>query len=503
MSENKDSGNLVLGIDLGTQSTKALVYDPNAKSILALVQSPHDIIHRSDGTSEQEAKWWINAITDCLSRLDIGLRRRICAVGVSGQQHGFVPVDSEGRVVYRVKLWNDTTTQNECQDITASFGGTERLISEVGNPMLPGYTAPKVLWLKRHAPEAYAAMSRILLPHDYINFFLTGQYSAEAGDASGTGFLDVRGRQWSSKVLTAIDAERDLRECLAPLVEPHAAVGNICKSTAELLGLPEHARVAAGGGDNMMAAIGTGCAGAGVFTISLGTSGTLFGYSDSPVVDPSGVVAAFCSSTGGWLPLVCTMNCTVATELNRTLFEMPLADIDRLSMTVGAGADGLITLPYFNGERTPNFPRARGCIFGLSPSNYTRAHLVRSAMEAAVFGLRYGQEAFSDLGLKSTSIRLTGGGAKSRVWRQMVADITGCPVTCPSIEETAAFGAALQAYWMDQGKQGRLQPIDALVAEHVPSDGEGMLPDPSAQSIYDIAYREYLEVMQMLKPKFV
>jgi xylulokinase len=369
--------------------------------------------------------------------------------------------------------------------------------------MLPGYTAPKVLWLKRHAPQAYAAMSRILLPHDYINFFLTGRYSAEAGDASGTGFLDIRNRQWSGKALAAIDHDRDLRECLPSIIEPHAAVGNIGKLIAESLGLPESALVAAGGGDNMMAAIGTGCARAGVFTISLGTSGTLFGYSDSPVVDPAGLVAAFCSSTGAWLPLVCTMNCTVATELNRTLFEMPLADVDRLSRSVPAGADGLITLPYFNGERTPNFPRAKGCIFGLSPSNYTRAHLIRSAMEAAVFALRYGQEAFSDLGLKPKSIKLTGGGAKSRVWRQMVADISGCPVACPSIEETAAFGAALQAYWMYRGTRGQLQPIDALVAEHVPSDGEEILPDPNTHSIYDIAYREYLEVMQLLKSKFV
>ena len=503
MNEHSAFGNLVLGIDLGTQSTKALVYDPETKDILALVQSPHDIIQRSDGTSEQDAKWWIAAIIDCLGRLDSGLRRRICAVGVSGQQHGFVPVDSQGRVVYRVKLWNDTTTEDECDAITTAFGGRERLIAEVGNPMLPGYTAPKVLWLKRHAPEAYAAMSRILLPHDYINFFLTGQYSAEAGDASGTGFLDVRSRKWSIAALTAIDGQRRLSDCLSSLIEPHAAVGNISKATAELLGLPEHALVAAGGGDNMMAAIGTGCAGAGVFTISLGTSGTLFGYSESPVVDPSGLVAAFCSSTGAWLPLVCTMNCTVATELNRSLFEMPLADIDRLSMSVRAGADGLLTLPFFNGERTPNFPRGRGCIFGLTPANYTRAHLVRSAMEGAVFALRYGQDAFSDLGLKPKAIKLTGGGAKSRVWRQMVADISGCSVTCPSVEETAAFGAALQAHWMYQGRQGKLQPIEALVAEHVPSDGAAILPDTSARPIYDIAYREYLEVVQLLRPKFV
>ncbi len=503
MNASSTSGRLVLGIDLGTQSTKALLYDPEIRTILDLVQSPHDIIQRSDGTSEQEAQWWIAAVTDCLSRLDAGLKQRICAIGVSGQQHGLVPVDSNGRVVYRVKLWNDTTTQQECNDITLAFGGRERLIAEVGNPMLPGYTAPKVLWLKRHAPDAYAAMSQILLPHDYLNYFLTGIFSAEVGDASGTGFLEIRRQKWSKSALSAVNEQRNLLDCLPSLIQPHAAAGQISGTAAEMFGLQKQVLVAAGGGDNMMAAIGTGCANAGIFTVSLGTSGTLFGYSERPIVDASGLVAAFCSSTGGWLPLVCTMNCTVATELNRTLFELPLPDIDRLSMAIPAGANGLITLPYYSGERTPNFPRASGCILGITPQNYTRPHLIRSAMEAAVFALRYGQDAFSDLGLLPKSIRLTGGGAKSRVWRQMVADILGCPVTCPRIEETAAFGAALQAWWMVQGQQGQLQPIDELVAEHVPSDGEEILPDPSNRQAYEGVYREYLNIMQLLTPKFI
>ncbi len=495
--------NLTLGIDLGTQSTKALVYDPETKSILDVVQSPHEIVQRNDGTSEQEANWWIAALTKCLERLELGYRRRVCAIGVSGQQHGLVPLDANGNVVYRVKLWNDTTTQSECADITDAFGGKARLIAEVGNPMLPGYTAPKLLWLKRHEPDAYASMSQILLPHDYLNYFLTGSASAEAGDASGTGFYDVYRRQWSKPVLAAIDSQRDLTTCLPRLVEAHGSVGYLKQSIAEQFGFSEGVLVAAGGGDNMMAAIGTGCAKPGVFTVSLGTSGTLFGYADRPVVDATGLVAAFCSSTGGWLPLVCTMNCTVATELNRTLFELPLADVDRLSSTIAPGCDGLVTLPYFSGERTPNLPGARGCIFGITPLNYSRAHLVRSAMEAAVFALRYGQDAFSALDLAPSSIRLTGGGAKSRVWRQMVADISGCTVTCPRVDEAASFGAALQAWWMVQAQRGRLQPIDQLVAEHVPSDSEAMMPDPRNRQVYEGVYREYLEVMRLLTPKFI
>jgi xylulokinase len=216
-----------LGIDLGTQSTKVLVYDAEAREILEVVQSPHDIIQRSDGTSEQRADWWIAALTDCLNRIDSGLRQRVSAIGVSGQQHGFVPVDTHGNVVYPVKLWNDTTTQDECDAITAAYGGRAGLIADIGNPILPGYTAPKVLWLKRHAPQAYAAMAHILLPHDYLNYYLTGVLSAEAGDASGTGYFDIYRRHWSKALLAVMDSGRDLSSCVPPLIEAHAAVGRV------------------------------------------------------------------------------------------------------------------------------------------------------------------------------------------------------------------------------------------------------------------------------------
>ena len=494
---------LTLGIDLGTQSTKALVYDPEAKVILDVTQSPHDIIQRGDGTSEQRADWWIAAVTDCLGRIDARLRQKVVAIGVSGQQHGFVPVDGDGNVTYNVKLWNDTSTEEECHLITEAFGGRQSLIAKVGNPMLPGYTAPKVLWLKRHAPEAYAAMAHILLPHDYLNYFFTHSYTAEAGDASGTAYFDVYNRTWSSAVLKAMDASRDLSLCLPKLVESHMPAGRIDRSVAERFGFADDVLISSGGGDNMMAAIGTGCAKSGVFTMSLGTSGTLFGYSEHPLVDPDGLVAAFCSSTGGWLPLVCTMNCTVASELNRSLLDIPLSDLDPLAASVEPGANGLITLPYYNGERTPNLPSARGCVFGITPQNYTRAHLLRSAMEAAVFALRYGQDAFSALGANPDTIQLTGGGAHSQVWRQMVADISGSKVKCPNVKEAAALGAALQAWWMIQGQKGHPTPIAELVAEHVPSDSEAITPNPRNREIYAGVYREYLEIMRLLTPKFV
>jgi len=272
------SGNVSLGIDLGTQSTKVLIYDADKREVLSVTSAPHDIVQRADGTSEQEPAWWITALEICLRATDPQLLRRVRAIGVSGQQHGFVPADAAGVPLYRAKLWNDTSTTEECAIITQAFGGRAKLIAEAGNPVVPGYTASKVLWLKRHEPKAYAAMAHILLPHDYLNFYLTGNYAMEAGDASGTAFFDVRRRVWSKSVLAAMDGERDLSVCLPGLIEANRSVGKLRPELAAEFGFSSDVLVSAGGGDNMMAAIGTGCVTAGSFTVSLGTSGTLFAY---------------------------------------------------------------------------------------------------------------------------------------------------------------------------------------------------------------------------------
>jgi xylulokinase len=497
------SGNLTLGIDLGTQSTKVLVYDADEKVTLSVTSAPHDIIQRADGTSEQEPSAWIEALETCLNATDPALRKRVKAVGVSGQQHGFVPVDDSGKPLYRAKLWNDTSTTEECEIITKAFGGREKLLAEVGNPIVPGYTAPKVLWLKRHEPKRYAALSTILLPHDYLNYYLTGNYTMEAGDSSGTGWFDVRRRTWHRGVLSAIDAERDLLACLPKLIASEDAVGTLRPEFQERFGFSDGVLVSSGGGDNMMAAIGTGCVTSGAFTVSLGTSGTLFAYSDAPVIDPQGNVAAFCSSTGGFLPLVCTMNCTVSTELVRKLLELKVSELDGLASTIAPGSDGLLTLPFFSGERTPNLPNARGCLLGMTAQNLTNAHLVRSAMEGALYALKFGQEAFSSLGAKPTQIRLTGGGAESLVWRKLAANIFGCPVVKPSVKETAAFGAALQALWMLEHKRGNPSVIGDLAKQHVPEEGAAILPESATSQLYETTYRSYLEYVELLKPKFL
>lgn len=489
------SNSLYLGIDLGTQSLKAVIYCPNEQAVVASASSPLDVDRDSQGKAEQNADDWLQALHNSVKALPSELKGRVAAVGVSGQQHGFVPVDAEGKVLAPVKLWCDTATQNECDQIHAALGGLDEAIRVAGNPIMTGYTAPKILWLKNHHPELYAKMAKVLLPHDYLNFVLTNAYSMEYGDASGTALLNVRTRQWSQEVLKAIDSDRDWDSTLPSLFESHQVVGEVQESIASELGLPAGIPVSTGGGDNMMAAIGTGNVSSGAVTISLGTSGTVFATADQPVIDPEGASAAFCSSTGQWLPLLCTMNCTVSTELMRGLLDISIAEFDGQLGSVPATCDGLLTLPFFNGERTPNLPNARGTLLGVHSNNLTPAFLLRSAAEGATYALRYGLEKLIQQGLKPTKIILTGGGSKSAEWRQMVADICQLPVVILQQDEGAALGAALQSLWATT-TDGTTGALEALCEQHLTTDAERCCaPNADLKGTYDEAYQRYLSAV--------
>jgi len=490
----------VCGIDLGTQSCKILVYDADNRKVLASAQAPLDMISRDDGAREQEASWYADALAACFAAIDPGVRATIAALGVSGQQHGFVPLDEGGRPLHPVKLWCDTSTAAECAELTEAAGGEAVLLAETGMPMLPGYTAPKILWLKKNHPERFARLAHVLLPHDYVNFLLTGEYSAECGDASGTALFDVRRRRWSAFACGLVDPR--LERLLPPLRAPGEAAGRVSAAAAAAFGIPEGATVSSGGGDNMMGAIGTGTVRDGFLTMSLGTSGTLYGYSDAPVVDPSGRLAAFCSSTGGWLPLLCTMNCTVASEQTRALLGCGLAGLNALAGAAPEGAEGLVMLPFFNGERVPNLPWGRASVNGATASNFTRENLARAAMESAIFGMRIGLDAFASLGFSAREIRLIGGGAKSPLWRAMAADITGLPVRLPEGEEAAAMGAALQALFLLETLAGRAPRLADIVDAHVALEGGAIEPDPARAARYSDAYGEYLRYLGALSPLY-
>lgn len=493
---------LFVGLDIGTQSVKLVAYDPDTCAVVASHGQPLELIAGDDGSREQHAQWWIDAIRACFARLEPAQRARVAAIGVSGQQHGFVPVDAAGRVLAPVKLWCDTSTQAECGEIMAALGGAAGAIARAGNPILAGYTASKLPWTRKHRPQAYAALAHILLPHDYVNFWLTGEYFCEHGDASGTGWLDVRSRRWSPELLHATDPHRDLSACLPPLVET-GTLFTVAPAIAAELGIPAGTQVSVGGGDNMMAAFGTGAVVPGRLAMSLGTSGTLFAYSDTPVVDPEGAWAAFCSSSGGWLPLICTMNCTVATESVARLFGFSAREGDARIAASTPGAGGLTLLPFLNGERTPDLPHGKGVMTGLDPGNADPANFYRAAMEGATYSLKYGFDAFIRAGMAFDSIVLTGGGANSPAWRQMIADVFGLHVEVPRQTEGAAFGAALQALWSLQRAQGGSAMPAQLVAAHVAVDpARAAAPDPQRVEAYRAPYRRFLEHLDAVRPLY-
>ena len=489
----------VLGIDLGTQSVKVVFYDFAARSIAGMASAPLELDQDDTGKAEQHAGWWIDALRKALGKVDADVRGSALAVAVSGQQHGFVPLGRDGNVLAPVKLWCDTATAREAEEIMAAFGGREACIAKVGNPIATGYTASKIRWLKKADPGAYGELDCILLPHDYLNFYLTGERCMEMGDASGTGFLDIRERTWSQAMLQAIDGDRDLSACLPALRLDNESVGTLRPEVANELGLPAGIEVAIGGGDNMMGAIGTGNVRAGNVTMSLGTSGTVYAFADEPIIDPNGDIAAFCSSTGGWLPLLCTMNCTVTTELMRALLG---ADIDAFETQIAAasrGADGVITLPFFNGERTPNLPDARGCIVGLNSRNARPANLLRSAVEGATFALKFGIDELAALGVATREIVVTGGGAKSATWRQVVADVCNAPVVVLDQDEGAAFGAALQALQLVERGATLAELADAHLSRNAARSCE---PRDDAVGAYRDHYQDYQRAVAAIAPMY-
>jgi xylulokinase len=495
--------NTVLGIDLGTQSLKVIFYDYEAREFVASAAAPLEVLRDNHGRAEQEADWWLVALAKALGEVRPEVRASVRAIGVSGQQHGFVPVDADGRVLAPVKLWCDTATQQEADEITEAAGGRDKCIEYAGNPVLTGYTAPKIRWLAKHKPDAWRQMAHILLPHDYLNYILTGRKAMEFGDASGTALLDVRNRTWSRHMLDAVDPQRDLEPCLPPLLEPDEILGSTSDSFSRRFGLPAGIPVAPGGGDNMMAAIGTGNVSRGKLTMSLGTSGTLFAFSDTPVVDPAGNIAAFCSSTGGWLPLLCTMNCTYATELMKKPLDVTNETFDEAIGAIRAGSDGLTVLPFFSGERTPNLPRATASFLGLNASNCSRGHLLRATVEGATFGIRVGLDALRGLGHAGSEIVLTGGGSKSRAWCQIVADVCNLPVTLLAQDEGASFGAALHALWILQRQEDRSVAIDDIARQHITLKPElSWTPDSANVARYEESYAAYLQAVAHLAPLF-
>ncbi len=478
---------LLIGIDSGTQSTKALVVDARDGSVVGAGSQAYDLIpNLPAGAKEQHPHSWRDATAAAIRsalRQAKAVAAEVKAIGVSGQQHGFVPLDQHGGVIRPAKLWCDTSTAAECEEITEKLGGTKKTIKALGNAVLPGFTASKILWLKNHEPKNFAKLATVLLPHDYLNYWLTGEATMEYGDASGTALLDVRKRKWCLAALEAIDP--GLAGKLPRLIASDEPAGQLQADTARALGLSPGVLVSAGGGDNMMGAIGTGNTRAGIITASFGTSGTIYACAEKPVMDPAGEIAAFCDSTNRWLPLLCTMNVTVATEMMRADFGYTHEQFERKAATAPPRANGLLQMPYLEGERTPNVPDGTGTMIGINPRTFSASHYCRAAMEGVTLGMNYGLRRLGELGVEARQIRATGGGAKSKLWRQIMADIFNAEVVTLKVSEGAAYGAALQALWCWRLQTGEKISIGDLTDQFVTlNKAETATPKPAAVATY-------------------
>jgi xylulokinase len=480
------AGELYLGFDVGTQGTKALLLDSSTERVVERASAPYGLIENlPEGAAEQHPETWIDALSACSSRLFEGReldRARVAGIGVSGQQHGLVVLDREGRVVRPAKLWCDTSTAGEARELTRAFG----------RHVPAGYTASKVLWLARREPESWARARHVMLPHDFVNFRLVGRAVTDAGDASGTGYFDARERAFDAQACDAIDPR--LSAMLPPIAGACALAGELTAQGAAILGLRAGIPVAAGSGDNMLSAFGSAATRPGIAVVSLGTSGTVFAQSTSLADDPSGAVAPFCDATGAYLPLLCVMNATGVAEEVKHAFGCDHGDLAREAAQVPAGCRGVLWLPYLQGERVPDLPHATGTITGLRPSSLDRATLYRAALEGVSFNLAWGVERMRAAGVSITRARIVGGASKSDLWCRILADVLEVPLVRLEEAESAALGASLQAVWAVSASRGGSMGADEIANKFVREQGPSFEPRAENLAAYRAARARFREL---------
>ncbi|HVC96940.1 MAG TPA: xylulokinase [Pirellulales bacterium] len=446
-----------LGIDIGTSGAKTLAIDERGK-ILADATETYPCYHPQPLWSEQDPDDWWRATVATVRAVVKHARLKppdVKAIGLSGQMHGSVFLDKDHRVIRRALLWNDQRTAAECDEIERRAGGRRKLIQMVANPALTGFTAPKILWLRNHEPRKFEALRKVLLPKDEIRRRLTGEFATEVSDASGMLLLDVAKRRWSKALLSKLELDADL---LARCHESEEVTGQLTREVADQLGLSTDCVVVGGAGDCAAGAVGNGVVNPGVLSTSIGTSGVMFVHSDRVKIDPLGRIHTFCHavhgkwhmmgvnlSAGGSLQWfrnqLCRAEVAQAEKTKRDPYELLTSEAE----TVRAGSDGLFFLPYLSGERTPHAdPDARGCFVGLTLA-HTRGHLVRAIMEGVTYSMRDSLDIIRGLDVPVRQIRASGGGSRSRLWRQIQADVFGQKVVTLNAEEGPGYGVALLA----------------------------------------------------------
>ncbi len=478
---------VLVGLDVGTGGARAVAIDESGE-IVAEASSEYPLHTPHPGWTEQDpADWWEGA-KGVLKKVATATGEQIAGIGLTGQMHGSVFLDASDRVIRPALLWNDQRTYKQCEQITSAVG-EERLISIAGNPALTGFQAPKIVWLKEEEPENFGRISHVLLPKDYVRLQLTGEYATDASDAAGTLLLDGQARDWAGEILDALEIPQ---EWMPEVYEGPESTGILRESVAEELGLPQGIPVAAGGGDNAAAAVGTGIVGPGLVNSSVGTSGVLFAHASEFNPDPSGCLHAFCHAVPGAYHL---MGVTLSAGGSLSWWRETLGgDYDELieaASGIRPGSEGLVFLPYLSGERTPHLdPRARGAFFGLTARHGVQ-HMTRAVMEGVIFSLRDSLEIMRELDVPVEDVRATGGGARSDLWRQLQADIYAIPIRRTVADEGPAYGAALLA-GVASGTYATVDEATSVVRLRE----EVTEPDPERTKIYE----EYYEVYRSLYP---
>ena len=490
---------LLLGIDLSTTGAKALLIDPEGRVVGSAttplsLSSPHPL------WSEQEPReWWeatANSIARVLAETNVA-GADIAAIGLTGQMHGLVVLDAELEVLRPAILWNDQRCGAECDEIRERVS-LERLVQITGNDALTGFTAPKILWLETNEPEIHRRIKHVLLPKDYIRFKLTGALAMDKADGSGTMLFDLRRRDWSTDILEALNIPA---EWLPPTFEGHETTSEVAKDAAALTGLRAGTPVVAGGGDQSAQAVGVGVVRPGTIAVTLGTSGVVFAATESPLIEAGGRLHAFCHAVAGrWHLMGVMLSAAGSLQWYHDNFapDRSFADLVADAAEVPPGSEGLLFLPYLSGERTPHpDPLARGAWIGLT-GRHGPAHLTRSILEVVAFGLKDIFCLMADAGLASVDqIRLSGGGAKSALWRQILADVFAAELVTVNTTEGAAFGAALLA----GVGAGVWSNVDEACAKTV-FVSQSIVPNTRAIETYRAMYRHYESLYPALKQTF-
>jgi xylulokinase len=490
----------LLGLDIGTSGVKALLISPEGKIISSKTES-YPLATPNSGWAEQfPYDWWeatVKAIKETVSNNPID-SNQIKGISLSGQMHSSVFLDEKMEVIRPAILWSDTRTSEQCKEIYAIAGGLDQLIHYVSNPALEGFTAPKILWLKENEPENYKKVKYILLPKDYIRYKLTGELFTEVSDAAGTLLFEVIKKRWSTSLLEKLEINQDL---LPPVLNSFDLAGRITKNVAEQTGLKFGTPVVAGGADNACGAVGSGIIQEGRVMISIGSSGVVLAQTNNPKADQEGRIHLFNHACpDSWYMMGVTLSAGISYEwLQKKLFNNRLdyAKLDQLAEEIEPGSEGLIFLPYLYGERTPhNDANARGVYFGIS-GKHDQRHFTRSVLEGVAFALKDSLELIKDKGVKIKEIRAIGGGAKSRIWQQILADILGKEINLLNVEEGPAFGAALIA-----GVGVGVYDSFAEAVNRIIKVKKTIVPGIQNNEIYNQCYQLYKKLYYSLKENF-